>query len=748
MKKLFQRMDSVSIRMLFSYLSILLVPLCIVVALYSTAMDAILVSRQETALKGLKESASIMSVRLEELGNISSYLYTDSNTNAIINRSRFEQKNRNIYAFYEAINALPHYKLTNQMIENVFIFFNKAEFVIKQPNAFEQTENNYYKHADFHGISYEEILDLSGHRYVGGLLVSEDARGRDVLLMRSIPNTSSPEGLIVIQINTAIIDGIMGTNDVGPGGAAFILNRDNMILSQTGDGTFDHAYLLEIMTGDSMAYSEVTYQGKQYLFCQVYADGLTYLTLTAKDHLLSTIAPIKDVMMIIGGLALALGGVICLLLWRRRRKVVKNITMTAQSVGVDFQQARSETSLLESTVSSLASTVGSLRETMDRQQDALAQTVVQGCLLGSFPSRADMMREVSSVNLSLTAASYHVVRVLLLDPWEVRKENTPILPYRIFLKEFIAAHLAIPHVITDVDGISFAVLLMEQRAYTSRELEGIFQALSAQVGQQDWVVPSFAISGSCVDLWDVSSLYAQTNEVTGYMALLERSGVFSAEALPQATDTICFPVDVEIRLIRVIKTGTAGELESIYQQIMDENLAGRTLSAAMLGELFEALRRSILRAVQESGTQTDISAAMDTLSAIKSFADLRAYAGRVQEHLSRAAETQTREEDLQIKEQLERYIDESLANPAFNLSMLSEMAGISESTLYRTFKDYFGMSFSSYLEQRRINKAFELLKDQVLIKDVAEQVGYISDHTFRRAFKRVMKVPPSEFAKL
>ncbi len=37
------------------------------------------------------------------------------------------------------------------------------------------------------------------------------------------------------------------------------------------------------------------------------------------------------------------------------------------------------------------------------------------------------------------------------------------------------------------------------------------------------------------------------------------------------------------------------------------------------------------------------------------------------------------------------------------------------------------------------------LRANVLIRDVASQVGYTSDHSFRRAFKRVMKVTPSQF---
>ncbi|MFQ9510805.1 MAG: helix-turn-helix domain-containing protein [Lachnospiraceae bacterium] len=56
------------------------------------------------------------------------------------------------------------------------------------------------------------------------------------------------------------------------------------------------------------------------------------------------------------------------------------------------------------------------------------------------------------------------------------------------------------------------------------------------------------------------------------------------------------------------------------------------------------------------------------------------------------------------------------------------------------------MSFCEYLENERIKKACELLKARVAVKDVAEAVGYCSDFTFRRAFKRVMGLAPSYYA--
>ena len=59
---------------------------------------------------------------------------------------------------------------------------------------------------------------------------------------------------------------------------------------------------------------------------------------------------------------------------------------------------------------------------------------------------------------------------------------------------------------------------------------------------------------------------------------------------------------------------------------------------------------------------------------------------------------------------------------------------IPDKKLYRDFKKMFGVSFSSYLEIRRIRCAQEYLKEGRAVQDVAAAVGYSSDYSFRRAF--------------
>ena len=60
----------------------------------------------------------------------------------------------------------------------------------------------------------------------------------------------------------------------------------------------------------------------------------------------------------------------------------------------------------------------------------------------------------------------------------------------------------------------------------------------------------------------------------------------------------------------------------------------------------------------------------------------------------------------------------------------------------------YGVSFSSYLEMKRLRYAQEFLKSRRPVGEVAQAVGYSSDYSFRRAFKRVVGVAPSDYQKM
>ena len=94
----------------------------------------------------------------------------------------------------------------------------------------------------------------------------------------------------------------------------------------------------------------------------------------------------------------------------------------------------------------------------------------------------------------------------------------------------------------------------------------------------------------------------------------------------------------------------------------------------------------------------------------------------------------------------QRYIDAHYGEPTLSLEEVASSAQISPGYLSRLLKLETSFSFVDYLTRVRINKAMLMLNDPaVKVYEVAEAVGYQSQHYFSRAFKRVFGRPPVEY---
>ena len=96
----------------------------------------------------------------------------------------------------------------------------------------------------------------------------------------------------------------------------------------------------------------------------------------------------------------------------------------------------------------------------------------------------------------------------------------------------------------------------------------------------------------------------------------------------------------------------------------------------------------------------------------------------------------------------QHYIDGHYDEPTLSLEGVAASANISPGYLSRLLKLETGFSFVEYLTRVRINKALQMMNDPaVKVYEVAEAVGYQSQHYFSRAFKRVFGRPPVEYRK-
>jgi AraC-like DNA-binding protein len=207
-----------------------------------------------------------------------------------------------------------------------------------------------------------------------------------------------------------------------------------------------------------------------------------------------------------------------------------------------------------------------------------------------------------------------------------------------------------------------------------------------------------------------------------------------------------FTIDMEMKLISLLRSGNLDQIEEMINQIRTMYLY-QGMESNTYRHMVETLRGCVFRSIpgkNEGEKDGKLSDAAAKAHSAREVFDVMRQVGAFW------AESTKEREEIQLcmdKEEIAAYIEEHYGDADLTLNMVAEWAGESERKLYNAFKGIFGVSFSSYLEQIRMTHACELLKQGAAVKDIAAQVGYSSDYSFRRAFKRMIGVSPSDYRK-
>lgn len=139
-------------------------------------------------------------------------------------------------------------------------------------------------------------------------------------------------------------------------------------------------------------------------------------------------------------------------------------------------------------------------------------------------------------------------------------------------------------------------------------------------------------------------------------------------------------------------------------------------------------------------------------SAIGLFSDIRLLINTaICSDLNRAFE-QIRDWELQEQEHLgpvtaaaRRYLEEQYTQADLTAAEVAQHVNVNPSYLSRMFKQEMGVTITDFLTKIRMREAMRLLNTDLMIYEVAERVGYRSQHYFCVAFKRYTGITPTEY---
>lgn len=106
------------------------------------------------------------------------------------------------------------------------------------------------------------------------------------------------------------------------------------------------------------------------------------------------------------------------------------------------------------------------------------------------------------------------------------------------------------------------------------------------------------------------------------------------------------------------------------------------------------------------------------------------------------------EDQVEKIKQVHEYLVQNISK-RITIEELAKQFAMNSTTLKTVFKDVYGTAIAAHIKEHRMEKACELLlKTELSINEIAQQVGYESQSKFSAVFKEHYSVTPVEYKKM
>ena len=256
-------------------------------------------------------------------------------------------------------------------------------------------------------------------------------------------------------------------------------------------------------------------------------------------------------------------------------------------------------------------------------------------------------------------------------------------------------------------------------------------------------IPFLIASGSIKnELSDAYESYTEAMETLKTVDWQQTKLAFYEDVVFSPTLSFYYPSDVESKLIRSIRHGDTERIRNIVRMLYNSNFRKRTLNRTSYQILIDCIFHTILKLSEKINFYQLYEPSIRTL---KENTNLEHAFIQLEDLLVSISETHYRRQN-SLADEIMQYMQLHYTEGGLTLHDIAGQFGMTEANAYNFFKETWQKTFSVILEELRINHSIALLKKpDWTIEQISVSVGYNSSHSYRRAFKRVTGLTPSEY---
>lgn len=327
---------------------------------------------------------------------------------------------------------------------------------------------------------------------------------------------------------------------------------------------------------------------------------------------------------------------------------------------------------------------------------------------------------------------------------EARKQKVKEI-FRLVSKTFSTDEIHIVHYFRDISNMFLIV------SYENGEpMDDLFYQIHKYLSTAFHTEKCMVTIGVDIQREDINELQEACR---GAMRALDgiltdgRGEVYFLEENSGKSTDYYFPANFREKLKKYLERGQKEELGAMLAEVYQKNwdLGG---TPEMYRGLIDELHLAVLKTLREITELHTTHFSVEKYSGLATLQEVFDYYTAALYSIVDSLHGQAvqAEADSRLEDEILSYIDENCYDSELSLQSISEHFRVSSKYLSLLCKKRYDMTYLQYIQNRRIRRAAQLLAGKEYnLSQVAAMCGYANQLTFRRNFKSIMGVNPSDF---
>lgn len=756
---------SIIFQFLISYICVLLIPIIICGTMYLKSLSTIQneINRANAAV--LKQIQQSLDSRINDVVKICNTIGFDQNIQTIMFSNEITGSQRLLMSKIIK-NSFSNIIATNQFIKSFYVYFRNSGTILTPDCTYSSEEF-------FSGYNDPIITDPTwcGHT----IKLSEEKpkpfldgeKEPFIAYFRSLPITDM-KGLmavIAVYLDNKEISSVLNNNEWLDNRTFFILDENNRVLYSSDNTQTLYSIKYDELSNNSIENSYFNDQRVVISHIDSKIEGLKYISIIPFSTFDEKASFIRKLYILSLVLCFAIGGIIVFYFTKRNYNPLKElIQVIGKNAGLKGRGKHDEYYFIRETVLNAIQEKEEVQKKMEKQKNALKNNFMAGIVTGRTIDPTYVSEGLEYFNIHFESDSFAVMVFYIEDYSSISFEKDSGNYENSFkLAAFIIRNVAEElinrqnrgYMLEIEDMTACLINVGDGNESADEELKNVAVTAREFIEQNFGVRFSVAVSNVHDSLLQINEAYKEAMQAMEYRILAGSSKVIRYSDIKtedKNRGSARYSFSDSQQLTNCFKSGDLKAAREVLDKIFGDNFYNKSLPIPIVKCKMFGLINNMISAMEEidrDGRFIEKLNLVDCMLKCETIMDLQNEMKKILDQIEYYMETAQKAGDEQLNSDIIKYVDSFYSNQNMSVSMIADYFGMSIDTISRFFKKHMNVGLLYYINEYRIKKAKELLKQNELpIKTIAEMVGYGNSDAFIRVFKKTEGITPGRFREI